>query len=143
MKTITTPQGKIMENEIEKLALKRFPHTDEGSLADCIYSAKRSIWSEGYKAAQQKGVYSKEDMRKIAQAAFTIKSNNESLLGDFDKWFTKKVESLNQETIELEMEDSKTVEKYEFDGTEHGEILWARQLKTNRVNGQLTAYVKT
>ena len=90
-----------------------------------------------YKAAQQKGVYSEADLR----LAFKAGQDYENF--DCRYAFNEYIKSLNQEPIELETEDSKTVQKHEFDGTEHGEILWVRQLKTTRgSDGQLMAYLK-
>ena len=64
---------------------------------------------EGFKKSQSLNdkKFSLEDMRKITQAAFTIKSNNETLIEDFDKWFNIKIQSLQQPKvfdIEVEME---------------------------------------
>jgi len=41
---------------------------------------------EGAKS-QQERMYSEEEVRRIASRAFLIKSNNETILEDFDKWF--------------------------------------------------------
>jgi len=70
MKTITTPKGKDFNSD------------------------DRNKWIEGYKAAQQKGVYSEADMRKY----HNIMCLHGNVAGE------KFIQSLNQEPIELETE---------------------------------------
>ena len=122
-----------MEDEIEKLALKRFPHTDEGSLADCIYSAKRSIWIEGYNAAQQKGAYSEADishLKWIYNRLVNVHFENENY--DYMLRLNSIIQSLNQESIELERDHPNRVY---YDGIQG--------IKTTRgSDGQLMAYLK-
>lgn len=47
-----------------------------------------------YKTAQEKK-FTIEDMKKTAQAAFTVKSNNDNIIEDFEKWFDKRIKSLS------------------------------------------------
>jgi len=85
-----------------------------------------------YKAAQQKGVYSEADMRKIYMIAWNKGRANESTS------MTQDIQSLNQEPIELEME--------EFVEEETGDVYkWVnKRIKTTRSSdGQLMAYEKS
>ena len=103
----------IVDNEIEKLALKIFPHTDEGSLEDCIDAAKRRIWSEGYKAAQQKGFYSESDLitylEWVGEMGWYYEKDKKQWVHDDELGMFKStkdlidyypIQSLNQEPIE-------------------------------------------
>jgi len=87
----------------------------------------------GYKAAQQKGVYSEEQVRSVIETANIALANNIKSL-DSDKI----IQSLNQEYIELEMETSyldwKKGDKEKLSDT--------LQIRTDRVDGQLMAYQK-
>jgi hypothetical protein len=88
----------------------------------------------GYKASQQKDVYSEEDLRKVAQGAELTYVTDEGK----DILITKFIESLKQEYIELEMETSyldwKKGDKEKLSDT--------LQIRTARVDGQLMAYIK-
>ena len=47
----------------------------------------RLLQQPGQQEPQQERMYSEEEVRRIASRAFLIKSNNETILEDFDKWF--------------------------------------------------------
>jgi hypothetical protein len=71
-----------------------------------------NAFSTGFQKHQELSdkMFTLEDIRKIAQAAFTVKSNNETLIDDFDKWFEKRIQSLSQKSWEIEVE----MEKYDI-----------------------------
>ena len=76
-------------------------------------SAMRNGFVKGFKYCQSLNEkrFSLDDMRKLASAAFTIKSNNETLIEDFDKWFDNRIKSLSQPKvfhIDIEMEEYMT-----------------------------------
>lgn len=81
-----------------------------GDSEDLAYRQNRkNNFIKGFKKSQSLNdkKFNLEDVRKITQAAFTIKSNNETLIEDFDKWFDIKIQSLQQPKvfdIEVEME---------------------------------------
>jgi len=87
------------------------------------------------KAAQQKGAYSEEDLKNALHKMYSIfmdddiKSKMEALKG-FHTIKQNIIQSLNQKYIELETEHDDTVP---YPKT---------RIKTNRVDGQLMAYVK-
>ena len=135
----------IVEDEIEKLALDDYnaAYPSYEKVTDYKVVEKfRSIQSyiRGHKAAQQKGVYTEEDMYTLAAKVVNDIAKNQSN-ADFNFFTTPKmiadefIQSINQEDIELEMEDYLTQElalKGNFQNF---------RIKTNRVNGQLMAYI--
>ena len=80
------------EVNTEQLALKFFREANKHEIIFDLGWIK--IFEAGYKAAQSKQ-FSLEDMKKIAQAAFTVKSNNDSVIEDFEKWFNKRTGALS------------------------------------------------
>ena len=140
----------IVEDEVEKLAEKEYPllNTPEGINVDWHFRlGQREGLIKGYRAAQQKG-YSEEDIFN-----FLIFYNNYDVkkiggymhptMDDRSKIHNNKIDrrileeyiqSLNQETIELEIAD---YEPTGCDFPDHIEVI-----KTTRVNGQLMAYIK-
>ena len=80
-----------VEDHVEKLAKEEFKGFEDQ------YDKWRfgiNGFIKGHKAATK--VYSEEDLMKVAQAAFTVKSNNETIIEDFDKWFEKRIQSLKR-----------------------------------------------
>ena len=70
MKTITTPQGKIMEDEIEKLAREEFeiPETEIGNVYfGANIAFLRVGFKKGFKAAR---VYSEADLTRFNSDTF-------------------------------------------------------------------------
>ena len=151
----------IVEDEIEKLALEwclinNFnPEDYVHSNKTAEYSRVKSIWANGYKASQK--LYSEQDLRKAIDEARDIREGEEvfdveSISGLTEictyNWVINKTEdeiiqSLKQEYIELEMEYLSN------DGNWKDVLLpseWdaytKNRIKTDRVNGQLMAYVK-
>jgi len=59
-----------IEDKAERLAIENFPYTDEGSLEDCIDSAKRKIWIDGYKTKEKEYLCSKDDIGKFSKECF-------------------------------------------------------------------------
>jgi hypothetical protein len=124
----------IVQDEVEKLAYKVFPkdilETSKGCFDD-INSADRNNWINGYKAAkeEEEDVYSEEDLRKY----HNIMCLHGNIAGE------EFIQSLNQEYIELEMETSyldwKKGDKEKLSDT--------LQIRTDRVDGQLMAYIKS
>jgi len=116
-----------VEDEVEKLAEIAVPKAmseygkSDGTRETTIDYNKgfRNQWIDGYKKAQEGGVYSEADLRK----ALLIKHDGLSV--DYV------IQSLKQEYIELEMEHSNRIY---YDGTQG--------IKTNTVDNQLMAYVK-
>jgi len=135
----------IVEDEAEKLSKVKYPtiHNSEfksDATANVLTKLCRGAFIEGHYAAQQKGVYSEEDMYMLAAKVVNDIAKNKSN-ADFNFFTTPKmiadefIQSINQEYIELEMEDYLTEElalKGNFQNF---------RIKTNRVNGQLMAYI--
>jgi len=114
----------IVEDKVKKLAMETI--TNMGWDWYNTETPGREV--ARFCATQQKGVYSVEDLK----IAFDV-GRNYQLTGENN--FNEYLQSLKQEYIELEMISdipSKTV-MGEFES----------RLKTNRVNGQLMAYLKT
>jgi len=101
---------------------------------------------DGYKAAQQKGVYSKEDLIKAMEASIewwcaeiSEKYGDIEIIEDFADIF---IQSLKQEYIELEME-TECCKKYtscNMNCRYDKDTVW--KIKTDRINGQLMCYTK-
>ena len=122
----------IVEDEVEKLALERYPNTH--LISSSIPQIAIKAFIEGYKAAQQKGVYSEEDMEEAFQQGMDNVDNDGCYIDKIEIAFKECIEYLKQEYIELEM-----VENYDNDVSIYPNVL---QIKTNRVDGQLMAYLK-
>jgi hypothetical protein len=119
----------VVEDEVEKLARREY--------GSSIYSIEQvEAFKEGYKASQQNGVYSEEDLRKVAQFAqgaeltYVTDEGKEILISKF-------IQSLNKEYIELETDLTLGNEE-----DENQNLIPVMCLKTDRVNGQLISYVK-
>jgi hypothetical protein len=136
----------IIKDEVEKLAdeyLKSF--IDAHGTEDVDFIA-------GYKAAQQKGSYSEEDLIDLVQQLKDYTKEGLTILGNDDREAEEFVDiftsSLKQEYIELEMEEvfHKGTQEKQDDGSiifKKAEIPVTLEIKTNRVKGQLMAYLKT
>jgi len=151
----------VVEDEVEKLALDDYntAYPSYEKVTDYKVVEKfRSIQSyiRGFKASQQKCIYSEEEMKEALYKMYSIfmdadiKSKMEALKG-FETIKQNIIQSLNQEYIELETE-SDTIE-IDFCRMFNIEIGCALdkckcedntllRMKTNRVAGQLMAYVK-
>jgi len=93
-----------------------------------VAEASKEDFKDGYKAVQQKGIYSEEDLRK----ALLIKHDGLSV--DYV------IQHLKQQYIELEVE-----EHTEWIETNQGQTVTPityLKIKTDRVDGQLMAYKK-
>jgi hypothetical protein len=132
----------IVEDEVEKLA-EHSSEVQEGAYTPQHKVTYKHGFIDGYKAAQQKGVYSEEIIISNFEEKYNEFINSGGLNGsssdwiDHSKlipWFKNYIQSLNQEYIELEM-----VENYDNDVSIYPNVL---QIKTNRVDGQLMAYIK-
>ena len=127
----------IVEDEVEKQWLIFYKDwLMKNSGVKVLTAPDRVMFNAGYKAAQQKGVYSEEDLRKsynygkIPKAIFYLKDGGkETVETSFDKF----IQYLKQEYIELDMEEI----PLNSDGSNYQLVI-----KTNRVNGQLMAYKK-
>jgi hypothetical protein len=126
----------IVEDELEKLAkeivISNNPNGVE-NFSMVVFNGLSNDITEALKA-QQKGLYSEEDLKNACHLFHnrTIKTIYEI------------IESLKQEYIELEIEtyftdDAERNERLKKDGEN---IQKQYVLKTNRVDGQLMAYVK-
>ena len=132
----------ILEDEVENLAKKCFRkiYNTEFIGIPTHYELLSVIYKTlTFKAAQQKGVYSEEDLRKAIIMARVGKTYD----GDLDisehiesgyagcLVFTEEeiIQTLTQETIELETNVLRDKNNEEI-------------IRTNRVNGQLMAYTK-
>jgi hypothetical protein len=85
---IDVPVFEWRDFEVEKFAEKEFPHNTGMSIV------ARGAFKKGYKSNQPK--YTEEDLRKITQAAFVVMSNPETVIADFDRWFEKRLQSLQK-----------------------------------------------
>lgn len=113
----------IVEDEVERLA-------DEYSKSFIdAHGTEEVDFIAGYKKKEQEGVYSEKDMQLCWQQAIRSYIGKESTL-----FFDQYIQSLKQEYIELETEEYGTTMK-DFKDVNY-------RIKTNRVNGQLMAYVK-
>jgi len=75
---------------LDKFLIERGEHPTR--VRNPIYGEERDLAKKCYQSATK--VYGEEDLRKIAQAAFVVKSNNENIIEDFDKWFSNRIKSL-------------------------------------------------
>jgi len=117
----------IVEDEIEKLAELKYP------LNDALYihsvAVSRRAYIAGYKAAQQTGGYSKEDIKQFGLwLGSNIKKYKNKTIDELFIEFDSAVEKY----VELEME----VNKYSAYG--HDVFI----IKTDRIDDQLVAYIK-
>ena len=67
--------------------------------------------------------YTEEDLRKITQAAFVVMSNPETVIADFDRWFEKRLQSLEKtpKYVVMKMEVVNDFgEPYSFDDIDFG-----------------------
>jgi hypothetical protein len=95
----------VVEDGVEKL-VKSLYEMEEGNVAmNMVTSEKRRAFKEGHKLAQQKGIYSEEDIRKAVifgqsvELTFVTDRGKEILIEQF-------IESLKQEYMELEEIDT-------------------------------------
>ena len=140
----------VVEDEIEKLALIEYPENwveDNGcNYIHQIYDDNKSarlIWIKGYKAKQQNGGYSKEDLRQaIWQAVHagrltcTPRYLGENGIKEITKDITT---SLSKEYIELVTEEY--TDWIKTNGGQTVTPVLYLKIVTKRVNGQLMAYV--
>ena len=128
----------IVEDEAEKLAIdydkSKFRNFKREHTTTEFYETAIDGIIAGYKAAQQKGVYSEEDMEEAFQQGMDNVDNDGCYIDKIEIAFKECIEYLKQEYIELEMETIN--QDYRFDV---GQIT---KIKTIRVDGQLMAYLK-
>ena len=126
----------VVEDEVERLADINGYH-DQPS-----HDLYKEGFLDGYKLLQQKGVYSEEDLINLVAFICNKEDENDITIsesGEMPSLIVKQfIQSLNQEYIELEMEEY-AVGNY---GMSDGEPTIDSRVRTNRVDGQLMAYVK-
>jgi hypothetical protein len=121
----------IVEDEVERLAneySKSFIDARGTEEVDFI---------EGYKAAQEKGVYSESDLREVVK--MVLEDAKKSVIWSetyHNPLSDRIIPLLKQEYIQLETEKDTT------DKAWYNTIMCRRIIKTNRVDGQLMAYQK-
>jgi hypothetical protein len=139
----------IVEDAVEKEANTLYKKYCEDKNID-YHLLDSSVFYLGYKASQQKG-YSEEDLRKAISMA--ICAIDPTIIGSayYILEENKIINSLKQESIELDMEvDTTEIDNCNKFNRETGCILphckcedgTLLKIKTNRVNGQLMAYIK-
>lgn len=113
----------VVEDEVEKLAFVEYPIRIDDDYEPWYDGNKedRDIWIKGYKSAQQKYQFTKAEMKLCF------------LETDMNRSFEEFIQSLKKEYIELETE--------QYTQNLHKDI-WYEKIKTNRVDGQLMAFVK-
>jgi hypothetical protein len=75
---------------VQEVILKEGKHwNDQDALEPVYYGVIK-----GYKSNPAK--YTEEDLRKITQASFIVMSNPETVIADFDRWFEKRLQSLQK-----------------------------------------------
>jgi hypothetical protein len=79
-----------------EIAKRRYFNPETGECIRSTIGADDYIegFKEGYKSNPAK--YTEEDLRKITQAAFVVMSNPETVIADFDRWFEKRLQSLQK-----------------------------------------------
>lgn len=93
---------------------KEYPEWKYGRDKNCF--RKRKAFIKGYNEAKSKFSFSEDDLRKFSQAAFVVKSNNETIIEDFESWFTKRLEQFKTRKINsIEIEVYKLIEQGETD----------------------------
>jgi hypothetical protein len=102
---------------------------------------------DGYKEAQQKGVYSEEDMKDALYKMYSIFMDSDlksvmQKLKSFDTIKQNIIQSLNQEYIELKIEEVYSGETLASASGFSLKTDAIKTIKTDRVNGQLMAYVE-
>lgn len=136
----------VIEDEIKRLA-------DEYSKSFIdAHGTEEVDFIEGYKAAQQKGVYSEEDLINAAKYGYEFRDTTSFPEHKFEDScinnFKQHLQSIKQEYIELEMEKIfsgiisggfRTDEDFGGKGLTHHT---QKVIKTNIVDGQLMTYLK-
>jgi len=124
----------VIEDEVEKLVQHKWElHKD--LFSDNSKESFISIFKTGYKASQQKGVYSEEDLCNLVQQLKNYTKESLSILGHDEREPEEFVDIFlksNQEYIELETEVIFC----------HGNGMLDYAIKTDRINGQLIAFNK-
>jgi len=152
----------IVEDEIEKMAIdfdkSKFRNFKREHTSTEFYETAIDGIIAGYKASQQKGVYSEEDLIKyldwIGEMGWYYEKSTSLWVHDDEVGSFKstedlvnhyKINSLGEEYIELEMEIIRQNQCVNKCASYPSECLceMTKQIKTNRVNGQLMAYLKT
>ena len=113
MKTITTPQGKIIVDEVEKLAEESVSEVREGDVDFYLKEVYKEFFIQGFRAAQQKGVYSEADLitylEWVGEMGWYYEKDKKQWVHDDELGMFKStkdlidyypIQSLNQEPIE-------------------------------------------
>jgi hypothetical protein len=110
--------------EVEKLAESSYGEKESDANTDVTFALAKGYingFKEGYKSNPAK--FTEEDLRKITQAAFVVMSNPETVIADFDRWFEKRLQSLEKtpKYVVMEMEVVNDFgEPYSFDDIDFG-----------------------
>lgn len=100
---------KIGWVDVQRLAIDKFPYTNEGSLEDDIDAAKRRIWIDGFITAQSlnEKKFTEEDLKKAMKSAMK-QGGGSSSFEDRD-FINTSIKSLSQSKVfdvEVETEDA-------------------------------------
>jgi len=160
MKTITVPHGKVLVDEVETLTTLyqshlrafiqglSFSHTP---ISDNAVGRFRTWYNQNPEiAAQQKGVYSEEQLRRAIGLSTHVKPHH--VLGEVTMYSTDEIiKFLNQENIELEMVHTPispngnivaTDQSYPFANLKSNFTIKSEIKTTRGSDGQLIAYLK-
>jgi len=121
----------IIEDEVEKLVKELYKMEDGNFTMNMVNTENRRAFIAGCKMMKEKGIYSEEVLRNAFQCGQQwVKDMTDDKEPENLNQF---IQSLNQEYIELEIE--------QYTQNLHKDI-WYERVKTDRVDGQLMAYVK-
>jgi len=92
------PVFEWREFEVEKLAEKECEKEFKIKNPSDKTKWKKALWKDGFihNHKSNPAKYTEEDLRKITQAAFVVMSNPETVIADFDRWFEKRLQSLQK-----------------------------------------------
>ena len=136
----------IVKHEVEELA-EHSSEVQEATYTPPHKTTYKHGFIDGYKAKQEEGTFSEEDLTNAVLLGINLQSSNndpdklsnEEKVKGFIQSLKQKYISLKQEYIELEMETSyldwKKGDKEKLSDT--------LQIRTDRVDGQLMAYIKS
>ena len=131
----------VVEDEVEKQWLIFYKDwLMKNSGGKVLTAPDRMMFNAGYKAAQQKGVYTEEDFRGLSRYVRSV-CRNPTDTASSGKLVDEYIQSLKQEYIELEMEKESTVGV--TDNGRQRTFYGKEIIKTTRVDGQLMAYKKS
>lgn len=108
---LTQSQSDFIGYNAEKMAESKWNEIVVNLKLDTLH---KGMWCGGFqhgfnahKELVKDKLFTVHDMLKISQAAFVIKSNNETIIEDFENWFNKRIKLLQPTEWEVEFINGK------------------------------------